>query len=120
MIQHITLEEVKAAARLAYKEGRLLAQAGTQSVCYYKKGEFVCAIGAVLSEESLAEVERKGFMDAGIHKLLDHRIISCPSGSGAELNNLQNLHDNWALRGEVYAKEQFLKRIDWKEEEDEL
>ncbi len=110
MTQHITLAEVKAACRKAYKEERLLAQDPTIPDYAYKRVsadgiERCCAIGTVLNDESLNLI-----MAAGLHNCTinnpSHRgndaslkdVISWDVDEQKQLGTIQVFHDEWLGR----------------------
>ena len=118
MPQALTYDEAVAAARLAYDEDRLLAQHP-----FEKDGKLVygyrvidptgrecrCAIGASLTEETLAEIDWRILHDKTIGYLIGD-TLEVPEANIRLLDDLQSSHDEW-LRGDDSAKELFLHLI---------
>ncbi len=97
-LQHITLAETKAACRKAHAEGRLLAQAEWHSPYGYRIGTLVCAIGAVLDNETLDAMDnnpdiRHITLGTLPSKLSDY--FTWDNEEYDDLSRLQTLHDKW-------------------------
>lgn len=125
MTQHITVEEVKAACRTAYKEKRLIAQDPDPVPYGYRISGSdgvvrVCAIGAVLNEGTLNVIDTRG---------LHSRTIFSSYGSGKgdhafswnhdekeDLIAIQRSHDYWlrdgmGREGSSLAEKDFMEKI---------
>lgn len=114
MIQYITLEEVKAACRLAYAEDRLLAQDAEGTYYGYqitdKKGKVrVCAIGAALTSKTQKFIHDSIMESEVIPYAKD---IQNPSIQDAftwdevdqdALHDIQNAHDKWMQASLAYG-----------------
>ena len=101
-IKHITLEQVKVACLKAYREGRLIAQTPHEADYGYrdtgKDGVIrVCAIGAVLSEDVLDEIDILGWNAHGIITQRDDlkKLFDWEDDEQAELRLIQDTHDAW-------------------------
>jgi hypothetical protein len=96
MTQHLTVEEVKAAARTYYLAGKLTAQHPDQSerLCHYQIGDYRCGIGAAMTDETLEAIRASGNSSCGISRLAhDHSdIVTLES---KEIQDIQEEHDNW-------------------------
>lgn len=117
----LNLEDVKAAARKAYAEGRLSAQA-PEPVCEYRSVQdgktYACGIGAAMTDEQVAELlSTEGGDDfetlngSGLDDLsLKYRIRT---DDFAGVLAIQEAHDGWAsLGGESQAsQDRFLRLI---------
>ena len=102
--QHITFEEARSAAALAYKNKRLMAQSDHAEYAYEYDG-YVCAIGACLNRDTLDRIEKDGAasstifkpatkeMDSRTEHILDY--ISFDESDRAGLHLLQLAHDQW-------------------------
>lgn len=91
-MQVISTAELKQACRLAYREGRLLAQHPKLSLAY-KNGEYRCAIGAAMNETTLTEVDRRGLKDGAVTE----GIIKFTRLSTARA--IMDAHDAWRNGG---------------------
>lgn len=96
----LTWTAVKAAARKAYREGRLSAQnVDTMRIptCEYRdKNGFPCAIGAAIPnafcEENLAGLNNQ----SSVTMLIDDGLINVRSRAGlGKIKSLQSFHDWW-------------------------
>lgn len=100
-MQTLTFEQVKIAALIAYIDNRLLAQnvpyPGAGTATYgYKLGNFVCAIGAALSPDSLDAMQAQGWNSSGLVNVLSNAgIIELAPGDAGKCIALQNAHDMW-------------------------
>ena len=102
MTQHITLKEVEAACRTAYKENRLIAQGPTSiDYGYQVLGEDkvvrVCAIGAALTDETLEVISTKKLQQVPIGAIIreTESLISWDADDFQELVHIQQCHDRW-------------------------
>lgn len=117
MTQHITVEEVKAACRIAYAEKRLLAQNTVfQSSYGYLRDGRVCAIGAALTDETMKLVEQFGLHRTSISDGEELRkAFTWDDAEEEELMLIQISHDCWlqedsGYRYALYEKD-FRKRV---------
>ena len=125
--QHITLEEVKTASRLAYDENRLAAQ-NTDSAedtedYFYRRGDVGCAIGVALTPETAKQVDpdhscKTLMSDATILR----EIFTWSESEHDALGAIQLAHDNWrnaavgvSLWSETDAENNFRHLIDYEE-----
>jgi len=97
--QHITLAEVKIAAKKAYQEGKLLAQSHLDLYGYEIQG-FVCAIGAGLTPETLEQIFEKDIQSDTIAERPDlsgpiEELIIFDEKDRLGLHTLQRAHDRW-------------------------
>lgn len=100
----LKLEDVKVAARKAYHEGRLSAQA-PKPVCQYRSKQnrttYACAIGAALTDEQVTELLEPGD-DVGDYKHLNICALSELAGRWTadekdigKIEAIQDAHDEW-------------------------
>lgn len=94
MTQHLTYPEVLAAARAAYNAGTLLALVPHPGTCRYHTGKYRCAIGAALTDETLAKIDEKGLNTEAVFALVDKGIIEIETEHYLHINRLQTAHDN--------------------------
>jgi hypothetical protein len=99
-MQTLTLEGVKEAARAAYQAGTLTAQHPIRDGrrCRYEvDGKYHCAIGASLSEETLAAIRADETLnDMSVSRLIREKLVAVSREEQGQIENLQSLHDNWA------------------------
>ena len=105
-LQNITLGEVKAAARLAHSEGRLVAQSGVGEYAYesgpFDGKHYHCAIGAAMNEATIQLVHdldaNESTMSGAISTPSDSKLFQIFAWDNAEakdLDDIQNAHDAW-------------------------
>lgn len=102
--QVLTLKGVKAAARKALAQGRLMAQHRdkTKRRCIYDGGDGRgCAIGVALNKKTLAAVELYGIAEKYVHSLKERGIVSMSDDDYSAIRGIQSRHDEWAN----YARE---------------
>lgn len=100
-IQTLTLEYVKAAARKAYDEGRLVAQnfkAGDEfpSAMFLTPKGHCCAIGAALNDDTLELLKAGKNLSGTIYGLLARgqvRISPPGHGTADQITNIMIAHD---------------------------
>lgn len=93
--QHITVADVKSAAREFYKSGRLTAQHPDQEMreCKYVIGDCRCAVGATMTPETLAVITTNGLNGRGVVFVQDYESEVVTFGPGVE--DIQQAHDFW-------------------------
>lgn len=102
--QVLTLKGVKAAARKALAEKRLLAQHPVRDKrkCIYDDGDGRgCAIGVALNKKTLATIQSADFNTKYVYSLKDHGLISMSDEDLLPIRSIQTHHDEWAN----YARE---------------
>lgn len=121
-VQILTVEDVKAAARKAYDERRLLAQVVTAddplpNEMFATKDGHCCAIGAALSDETIALLRAGGNLSGTINGLIARCQVkvSPPGPRTADLiTEIMIAHD--VIMGEPSQRErheqEFLRLID--------
>ena len=111
-MQVLTVEGVKAAARLAYDEGRLTAQHPVQSqrICVYRtehEGKvYGCAVGVALSDETIAIVSKKHLNGSSFMALaegVEGGLVQCDDKFAVK--RIQTNHDNWCDAERCYLDE---------------
>lgn len=106
----LTYNEVRAAAKKAFDEGRLQAQNEVSPVPRYLTNEgTVCAIGAALPKEIANRFDAGEFGGTyGIGGLIEEGIVSVSDDTEKlRLGYLQNLHDNWLRYGDRQREAKF-------------
>lgn len=101
--QHITYDEVIKACQKAYKEKRLLAQSGPNEGYGYRTSHGVCAIGAVLTTETLDFIDdhrmKNETVDMNVGEDTPNyelqRAFTWPEEETLRLAQLQSAHDRW-------------------------
>ena len=98
--QHIPVREAAQTALAYYKRGHLGAQASVGAACVYRYRyglPYRCAIGASLTDETLATIlkQRRNSNRVGI--LIDKGIIT--TDDPIALADLQDAHDRWGQGG---------------------
>lgn len=92
---HLTLQQVKDAARAAYDNRQLIAQHPGESLCYRNSKGHVCAIGAALTPEEAEQVQKSGY--SFIDSLITYGPITIPASDHAdEFRAIQRAHDAWS------------------------
>lgn len=116
--QTLTWEEVQAAARAAYEDGRLTAQAPLREdrECKYRWRDRVCAIGAALSDE-VAHLGDRYFFGSGspVCWLRQRGYIAMPDADFHLATELQQAHDTWCSADDderAEAEQAFLAALD--------
>lgn len=117
----ITLDEVKAAARHAYEQGRLTAQNGgdCQYSQYINGKECVCAVGAAFTTEERRDLRIYGGNIRSISNLFYSERVQIPGADLDRIVEIQKAHDQWAdtVRGTIdsitvdAAERHFLREI---------
>ena len=117
MPQHLTVKQAKAAARKAYKAGKLTAQHRDRDKrqCHYAIGSCRCAIGAALSPATLKLIKDQDLNSGYSVNELDHRGLITTDDIEA-LSHIQHLHDTWCDRARTGldptpARRDFLEAI---------
>lgn len=128
-LQHITLAEVKAKCRELYAQNRLLAQSGLACGYGYQKTindiDYRCAIGVVLSPETLALIETNCSQCTVLEDLDPDDddpettpFVTFDPAEAKELFEIQTAHDDWLTSvranspsAEIYRKD-FLELIE--------
>jgi uncharacterized Ntn-hydrolase superfamily protein len=98
----LTLETVVKAARKAYEEQRLTAQAADprDRRCLYRKGEYCCAIGAALPDKVIDKLEANYTKDGerynsqSIEVVVKEGFVDVENDLAA-MKKLQAAHDHW-------------------------
>lgn len=107
-MQTVTIEQIKAAAREAYRDKLLTAQApvGHRQQAY-QSGKYRCAIGAVMTMDTLNRLQGRieGAFSDGHMKLI---------GDFAIVQQIQSAHDAWLLHRTTSERNRFLKLIEYK------
>ena len=125
-MQTLTLEEVKAAARKAYDENRLLAQwalsdpalvdeNGFTGEYGYLVGQYCCGIGAALTAETLSDLQSRSMnLDTSITSLVhDGRVTLGEPNQLPTFEYIQNAHDRWLdSPTDTGKRDAFLRLID--------
>lgn len=108
---HLTLADVKAAARLAHSQGKLTAQHPDRDkrYCVYRvDGCYHCAIGAALPPRTIDELAWFGFNDYSAPGMYDGGsaqdlgtlakagFITLDEHERDDLMDIQGAHDQWA------------------------
>lgn len=104
-MQTITFDEAKAAARKYFEAGKLTAQHPDPAMrmCVYSTGEYRCAIGAGLTDETIGELRTFGLnRGASVDAIRKHITYADDQEDG--LRQLQELHDAWADSSRNYNK----------------
>jgi hypothetical protein len=110
-MQVLTLKEIKAAARKAYKAKRLTAQHPdrAQRICVYSNGAYRCAIGAALTKETLAALSTFT-QHSGLSVLQSQGLVTVtPRKDYYEATVIQYAHDAWARAAKASRSLKFVK-----------
>jgi len=127
--QVLTAAKVRAAARKAYREGKLTAQHPDPEnrVCIYDGGDgYHCAIGAALSKKTLRALRASHSMSCTVRALWNKGFVDIPEQDRAQVMQIQVEHDNWASAAAltedpakvVACRDVFLKAINLKPPKD--
>ncbi len=104
MVQVITAEGAARAALAAHAEGRLGFQRGHEMCQYEYEDGGCCAIGAVLTPETLKLVHENHENGCSVNTLLEQDLISVPGDDLFKLSKLQEFHDEACDSRSLYEK----------------
>lgn len=88
---HLIARDVAIAALAAHANEQLVAQTPGSRLRYRHNGH-PCAIGAALTDEQAADLDRKTYCSVG--SLIRDGFVT--ADDGAAISGLQSLHDAWA------------------------
>lgn len=111
MTMKVYMEDLLSALLHTVQDGKLLAQhpltaEGRGRVCVYRCDDgYRCAIGCVLDDRHMKEVDVANLNGYGVWKLMDEGIIAFPEGGGASkaAGLLQTCHDSSLSGGIVFG-----------------
>jgi len=97
-IQHITIAEVRLAAKKAYDAGNLLAQHPEMTEYFYRRDNTCCAVGACLTPETGRYVDFLG-LNCEVVQSFDSdtdNAFTMSEGDRPHIMAIQGAHDVWA------------------------
>ena len=108
--QVITLSEVQAACREAYKAKRLIAQMpkGAGQIIGYSKGKYRCAMAAPLNAKVIKYFQKHNIVEGAIS---DGYVKVEDQADMTTIRQIQIAHDTWAYYRHESDKAQFLELI---------
>lgn len=97
-MQYLSLREIIDANRRALLDGTLAAASGAKVCQYTYDGEkYRCAVGLVLTPETVEEIAGRGIQGDSIRELRNRSIVATDPTEFPYINALQKLHDAWTV-----------------------